>query len=100
MYLHSRNGMNVCAQSVSHVRLFATLCRAVAQQAPLSMRFPRQEHAVSCHFLLQGGLPDPGIEPISPALAGRVFTTKPPRKPHITECLSTNKIVLSEKIDG
>ena len=37
---------------------------------------------------------------ISPALAGRVFTTKPPRKPHITECLSTNKIVLSEKIDG
>ena len=26
-------------------------------------------------------LPDPGIEPASPALAGRFFTTEPPRKP-------------------
>ena len=28
-----------------------------------------------------GGLPDPGIEPASPALAGRFFTTEPPGKP-------------------
>ena len=27
------------------------------------------------------GLPDPGIEPMSPALAGRFFTTVPPGKP-------------------
>ena len=26
-------------------------------------------------------LPGPGIEPVSPALAGRVFTTEPPGKP-------------------
>ena len=26
-------------------------------------------------------LPNPGIEPMSPALTGRLFTTKPPRKP-------------------
>ena len=26
----------------------------VAQQAPLSMGFPRQEYSVGCHFLLQG----------------------------------------------
>ena len=26
-------------------------------------------------------LPDPGIEPKSPALAGRFFTTEPPQKP-------------------
>ena len=26
-------------------------------------------------------LPGPGIEPASPALAGRSFTTEPPRKP-------------------
>ena len=25
---------------------------------------------VACHFLLQGNIPDPGIEPWSPALAG------------------------------
>ena len=31
----------------------------------------------------------PGIEPMSPALAGGFFTTEPPGKPHtyITECL-------------
>ena len=28
-----------------------------------------------------GDLPDPGIEPESPALAGRFFTTEPPGKP-------------------
>ena len=39
---------------------------------------------VGCHFLLQGNLPDPGIEPtspVSPALAGRFFITEPPGKP-------------------
>ena len=29
-----------------------------------------------------GGLPDLGIEPVCPALAGGFFTTKPPGKPH------------------
>ena len=28
-----------------------------------------------------GDLPDPGIEPTSPALAGQFLTTEPPRKP-------------------
>ena len=28
-----------------------------------------------------GNLPDPGIEPVSSALAGRFFTTEPPGKP-------------------
>ena len=40
--------------------------------------FPGKNDRVGCHFLLQGGLPDPGIEPMSlmsPALAGRFFTT-------------------------
>ena len=37
-----------------------------------------------CHFLLQGNLPDPGMEsesPMFPALAGRFLITMPPRKP-------------------
>ena len=34
------------------------------------------------HFLLQGDLPDSGIEPESPALAGGFFTTEPPGKPN------------------
>ena len=32
-------------------------------------------------FPSPGDLPDPGIEPVSPALAGRFFTTELPRKP-------------------
>ena len=37
---------------------------------------------MGCDFLLQGmNLPDPGIEPTSPVLAGGFFTTDPPGKP-------------------
>ena len=46
----------------------------IACQAPLSMGFSRLEYW-SCHFLLQGVFPTPGIEHASPALAGRFFTT-------------------------
>ena len=52
-----------------------------AHQAPLSMRFARQEYWSGLPFPSPGDLPCPGIEPASPALAGRLFTTKPPRKP-------------------
>ena len=40
----------------------------VAHQAPLSMRFSRQEYWSGFLFLSPGDLPDPGIEPRSPAL--------------------------------
>ena len=32
-------------------------------------------------ILSPGALPDPEVEPMSPSLAGRFFTTEPPRKP-------------------
>ena len=55
----------VCMPSrFSRVQLFATP-GTVARQAPLSMGFSRQEHWVGCHALLQGDLPNPGIEPAS-----------------------------------
>ena len=47
--------------------------------------FPGRNTGVSCHFLLQVNLPDPRIEPTSPAspaLAGRLFTTEPLGNPH------------------
>ena len=53
----------------------------VASQAPLSMGFPRQEYWSRLPFPSPGDLPDPGIEPISPTLAGGFFTTEPPGKP-------------------
>ena len=52
----------------------------VALQAPLSMGFPRQEYWSGLSFSYQGDLPDPGIKPMSPPLAGRFFTTEPPGK--------------------
>ena len=42
--------------------------------------FPGKNTGVGCHFLLQGGLSDPGIKPASLALADRFFTTEPPGK--------------------
>ena len=43
---------------------------AVALQAPLSMGFSRQEYWSGLPFASPGDLPDPGVEPRSPALAG------------------------------
>ena len=54
----------------------------VAHKAPMSMGFPRQQYWNGLPFPSPEGLPDPGIEPTSPALAGRFFTTEPPGKPH------------------
>ena len=49
----------------------------VAQQAPLSMGFPRQEYWSELSFPSPGDLRDPGIKPWSRALAGEFFTTEP-----------------------
>ena len=55
----------------------------VACQAPLSMGFPRQEYWNSwLPFPPSGDLSDPGIKPMSPALAGGFFTTEPVGKPN------------------
>ena len=61
----------------SHVQLCATLW-TVALQAPLSMGFSRQAYWSGLPRPAPGDLPNPGIEPtslMSPALAGRFFTT-------------------------
>ena len=44
------------------------------------MGFSRQEFWSGLPFPSPGDLPDPGIEPVSPALAGGFFTTEPPGK--------------------
>ena len=53
----------------------------VVQQASLSMGFSRQECWSELLFPSPGDLPEPGIELVSPALAGGFFTTEPPGKP-------------------
>ena len=70
----------VKVKSLSHVRLFVTLW-TVAHQAPLSMAFSRQEYWSGLPFPSPGDLPDPGIEPWSPALEADTLTSEPPGKP-------------------
>ena len=56
----------VVVQSLSRVRLFLTPW-TVARQAPLSVELPRQEYCSGLPFPFPEGLPNPGIEPTSPA---------------------------------
>jgi len=42
------------------------------------MKIFRQEYWSELPFPPPGDLPDPGIEPMCPALSGRFFTTEPP----------------------
>ena len=70
----------VVVSSLSHIRLF---CNPVDCSLPGS-----SVHGIPQARILQwvavsfsGDLPDPGIEPASPALSGRFFSTEPPGKP-------------------
>ena len=72
--------MYVVVESLSHVRLF---CDPIDSSSPGS-----SVHGISQARVLEwlpfpspGNLPDPGIKPISPALAGGFLTTEPPGKP-------------------
>ena len=64
-------------KSLSHVQLFATPW-GVARQAPLSMGFFRQEYWSGLSCPPPGELPDPGIEPRSPALQADSLPSEPP----------------------
>ena len=55
----------------------------IVHQAPLSMGFPRQEYSSGLPFPSPGDLPRPGIELVSPTLAGEFFTTKPTGKSQV-----------------
>ena len=54
-------------KSLSYVQLFMTPW-IVARQATLSIEFSRQEYWSGYPFPSPGDLPNPGIEPVSPAL--------------------------------
>ena len=61
----------VVVSLLSHVQLFVT-ASTVADQAPLSMGFPKQEYRSGLPFPSPRDLPDPGIEPTSPTLTGKL----------------------------
>ena len=81
------------AQLLSHIQLFVTQC-TVACWAPLSMGFSKQEYWGGLPFPTPGDLPDPGMEPVSPALAGEFFPSEAPGKPAWLTCLLSPSLLL------
>ena len=69
----------VKVKSLSHVWLFA-IPWTVVYQASLSMGFSSQEYWSGLPFPSPGDLPDPGIEPRSPALQADALPSEPPGK--------------------
>ena len=68
--------------SLSHVWLFATAW-IVAHQAPPSMGFSRQEYLRGLPFPSLGDLPNPGIEPTSPASQADALPSEPAGRPKL-----------------
>ena len=65
---------------LSCVQLFATPW-IVALQAPPSMGFSRQEYWSGLPFPSSGDLPNPGVEPWSPALQADSLSSEPQGEP-------------------
>ena len=68
------------SKPVSHVPVFV-IPQTVARQAALSMEFSRHLYQSRLPFPSSGDLPDPGIEPASPALLADSLPDELPRKP-------------------
>ena len=65
------------------------------------MRFSRQEYWSGLPFPPPEDLPNPGIIPVSPSLAGRFFTIEPSRKPYsypLEWQMATQSSILAWKI--
>ena len=69
----------VKVKSLSCVQLFATAW-TVAYQASPSMGLSKQEYWTGLPFPSPGGLPNPRIEPGSPALQTDALPSEPPGK--------------------
>ena len=71
--------IGVCVCVCVRAQLCQILCPMdCSLPVSLSMKFSRQEYWSGLPFPTPGDLPNLVIEPVSPALAGRFFTTVPP----------------------
>ena len=80
-HTHTHTHTRTQQKSESEVaQLCPTLCNPVdcAYQAPPSMGFSRQEYCSGVLLPSPGDLPNPGIEPWSPALQADALTSEPP----------------------
>ena len=93
--------LNWLMHAWSFSKLCPTLCNPMDCSPPGSLGFSRQEYWSELPFPLLGNLLNPGIKPTSPeppefpALTGRFFTTKPPRKPPNLTISSGNNFIYS-----
>ena len=69
--------LSIEVKLLSRVLLFATPW-TVAYKVPLSIEFSGQENWSRLPFPSPGNLPDPGIEPRSPALQADALPSEPP----------------------
>ena len=76
------NEVTLPTKLLSLVQLFVIPWTA-AYQAPLSMEFSRQEYWSGLPFPSPGDLPDPGIEPGSPASQADALPSEPPEEPQV-----------------
>ena len=87
-------GLRFCVRAFSSCGkrgpLFIAVCGPLTIVASLvaehRLQMRRLSNCGSQAQLLRGmwDLPRPGLEPVSPALAGRVSTTAPPEKPYVS----------------
>ena len=84
----------VKVKSLSRVRLFVTSW-TVAHQAPPSVGFSRQECWSGLPFPSPGDLPNPGIEPGSPALQADALPSESPGKLEDALSSSLKKILMA-----
>ena len=79
--VRDRNCISYVSCIAALTNSFSYLEPVVAHQAPLSMGFSRQEYWSRLPFPSPGDLPNPGIEPGSPALQTDLLPAGPPGKP-------------------
>ena len=73
----------VCVLVIQSCPTLCDFMDCIACQAPLSMAFSRQEYWSGLPFLSPRDLPDPGVEPRSPALPADSLPYELPGKPKV-----------------
>ena len=73
---HTINALSFSLSLVTKACPTLATLRTGARQAPLSMGFSRQEYWSGLPFPSPGDLPDPGLEPRSPALQADSLPTE------------------------
>ena len=93
--VNSQGGMRVCV--LSYVWFFLTPW-TITCQASLFMEFFRQKYWSGLPSPSLGDLPEPGIKPLSPVVAGGLFATVPPGKHWNSQCVCYNHSVVSDSL--